>query len=548
MTKKRGISYTRISTWDQMSDEAGVRKEDASSDMHLLRCRSHVKQLSITRGIQFEILADIADEGYSGANTNRPGYQRLWKLIEKREIDFVITSELSRLSRSVLDFLDFVSHCEKHDVAIMIIGMDVDTTTPFGKFLTLILVALAQFERELTGKRVKENVATRLLKEGKINGAGELLGLVRDPQRKGHFVLDEEGLKNAELIMKLFLKFSSKRKVNEEIKKLGLTGPRGKTLTIKLIDSVLENAKWRYRGLWFANPEHRNLPLSKIPEGELVQLDHGPVLNTELLDAVINKVEDTNEKNKKCGVRGYVYLLPSLLKDEDGNSFTGHSSSGGEYRYYQSKKGGAGIRVDEIDNMVLKRVKEYFENSPLFEKILVEALTKRASEVNLTEKQIVDKRAEISALKEKEYSIREKILTTDLDKDTITFIQESVLALKKQNEQKEHELKELEFTLEHMKDDSALRDIRRVVKEYAHKLDKLTSTQQRAVLEKFIRQIVIKKDGVLKIHLSIQGANAVGVCRNKKAVTMEDGFLDYDLNGGRDGTRTRGLLRDRQTL
>lgn len=390
----------------------------------------------------------------------------------------------------------------------------------------------AQFERELTGKRVKENIATRLLNEGKINGAGELLGLVRDSQRKGHFVLDEEGLKNAELIMKLFLKFSSKKKVHEELKKLGLTGPRGKTLTIKLIDSVLENAKWRYRGLWFANPEHRNLPLSKIPQGELVQLDHGPVLNTELLDAVTNKAQDTNEKHKKCGVHNYVYLLPSLLKDEDGNSFTGHSSSGGEYRYYKSKKGGAGIRVDEIDNMVLKRVKEYFENSPLFEKLLLDALNKRASEVNLIEKQIIDKRAEISALKEKEYAIREKILTSDLDKETITFIQESVLVLRRQNEQKENELKELEFTLEHLKDDSAIRDTRRVVKEYAHKLDKLTNTQQRATLEKFIRQIVIRRDGILKIHLPIQGANTLGVSRNKKAVTMEDGFLDSELNGG----------------
>ncbi len=89
------------------------------------------------------------------------------------------STELSRLSRNVGDFLDLVSHCEKNKVDIIVIGLQLDTSTPIGRVLVIILVALAQFEREMTSMRVKENALSRLLKDGKINGSAEILGLIK---------------------------------------------------------------------------------------------------------------------------------------------------------------------------------------------------------------------------------------------------------------------------------------------------------------------------------------------------------------------------------
>jgi DNA invertase Pin-like site-specific DNA recombinase len=50
----------------------------------------------------------------------------------------------------------------------MIIGLNLDTSTPFGKTMVTILVSLAQFEREMTSKRVKDNAVSRLVNDGKM--------------------------------------------------------------------------------------------------------------------------------------------------------------------------------------------------------------------------------------------------------------------------------------------------------------------------------------------------------------------------------------------
>ncbi|WP_414697044.1 recombinase family protein [Oligoflexus sp.] len=99
-------------------------------------------------------------------DTNRPGYQKLWDLISGQKIDFCVAAELSRLSRSLVDFLAFVAHCEANKVDLFIIGLDLDSSNPFGRMMVVVLVALAQFEREMTAVRFRENAVARLLRGG----------------------------------------------------------------------------------------------------------------------------------------------------------------------------------------------------------------------------------------------------------------------------------------------------------------------------------------------------------------------------------------------
>jgi DNA invertase Pin-like site-specific DNA recombinase len=269
---KRGIFYTRTSTSGQTLDESGKRKEEPSPDIHKQRSIDEAKYLSKKTGSSYKISEFIIDEGFSGKDTNRPGFKKMCELIKRGEFDFIITVELSRLSRSVLDFLDLVALCKKYNVDLMIIGLDLNTSNAFGMAMVTILVTLAQFERETTAERVKANVIARLISTGKINGAAEVLGLVRDLERTGHFIKDEEGLKSAIKIMNLFLKLSSKAKVLQEAKRLGIKGKNGQELTSRMVDYVLENSKWRYRGLWYANKENKNLDQNSLPENQQYQI------------------------------------------------------------------------------------------------------------------------------------------------------------------------------------------------------------------------------------------------------------------------------------
>ena len=267
--EQRGIGYVRNSTEEQ-------KQQGTSGEAQRQKCLEYAQKLSESNkyGYQYKILDFISDEGFSGKNTKRPGYRDMWMLIEKEQIDFIIASELSRLSRSVSDFLELIDHCEKHSVDVIVIGMDFDSTSPMGKVFLTILMALAQFERELTAHRTRENALSRLKNEGRINGSSEIWGLVRDRANKGHFLPDESEIADVIKIFNLFLKLNNKKAVIDKANKLGLERKNGDKLTPHVLDVMLKNAKWRYRGLWYYQDE-----------GELksVKLPHGAVIDVSVL-------------------------------------------------------------------------------------------------------------------------------------------------------------------------------------------------------------------------------------------------------------------------
>ena len=241
-TIRIGVAYARVSTEGQLKNDDGKRRDDGSPEAQRERCEKHIAYLASQTGTPHRIKEFLNDEGYSGKNTDRPHFQRMWDLISSRQIDFIVAAELSRLSRSVIDFLELIAHCEKNKVDVIIIGLKLDTADAFGRMLIVILIALAQFEREMTSHRVKENAIARLLKDGKINGAAEILGLDRDPERKGHFLVNQDELVKVEKLLKMFTQFSSKKKLLQAARKMGITGKKGRELTRQTIDRVIENA------------------------------------------------------------------------------------------------------------------------------------------------------------------------------------------------------------------------------------------------------------------------------------------------------------------
>jgi site-specific DNA recombinase len=546
---RRGICYSRISTIGQVLNESGTRKDDASPEMHKKRCIEYLKMVSGREGSQYKITDFLIDEGFSGKNTNRPNYQMMMKLIEGGGVDFVICTELSRLSRTVSDFLVFADHCERHNTDLIIVGNQIDTTSHHGKFILTILVALAQFEREMTGQRVSENVRARLIAEGKINGAAEILGLIRDPNRKGHFIADPDALKQVERIFNIYLESSSKAQAFSQIQKENILGKDGEHLTKRALDCILENALWRYRGKWHLNLENKDLDESEVFESERYQeinLDHGPLIDLELLDKVVRKLNESNQKFKKCGKDGRIYLLSNLLHDEFGNPLKGFSAKGGEYRYYESRKSKVRVPADEIEKFILRRLNEYFEDAALFEGLLKESIRKRELNINEIGLRVKELNKEILEVERKEESLKSKLLESALDEYFVTYFREEMESLKAHKNEIKLEREKLEAFAISAKEEAGLHDLKKTVRAYLKVVSTLKGAQLRDHLETLIDRIVIKNDGILE--LVVRGEKESSKVGMKKAVT-EDGLSSYSkVNGGSDGTRTRGLLRDRQTL
>ena len=108
-----------------------------------------------------EVCKEYVDKGFSGKNTNRPGFIRLMQDIEDGLVRRVIVYKLDRFSRSVLDFCEAWEIMEKHQVEFLSVNEKFDTGTPMGKAMLLILMVFAQMERETISERVTDNYYTR---------------------------------------------------------------------------------------------------------------------------------------------------------------------------------------------------------------------------------------------------------------------------------------------------------------------------------------------------------------------------------------------------
>ncbi len=493
--KVLGVSYGRVSTNEQAFNDDGTQRFDASPQMQKLRCQQFVEALNLRedRKGDYEIIDHLNDVG-SGKDTKRPSYKKLWNYIQSGKIKFIVASELTRLSRNTMDFLELISHCEKHNVDVMIIGLNLDTSTPFGRVMVTILCGLGEFERRTTSMRVKENGRARLIKDGKINGAGEILGLDKDPDRKGHFIINNNEVKDLEKIFEIFLNSSSRAEALRTLKKMNIKAKNGKEWTKQRYDLMFKMVKHRYRGVW---PITNNLG-----QQQLAQLPHGPVVSEELLNKVEEKLAQQQERKRWAG-NSYVYLLTTLLSHEDGSNFTGQPAKQRQYRYYHNKSNGIRIRCDELDGLVLKRLNEYLSNDEHFSSLVTKAMTKKSDDIPNYKSKIHKLEKELGRIEKEEGGIKGQLLVTHQEDQKIVskWLEEQVLKISTRKNEIEDELRSLRVTLDELSQPIQIDLLKDSVKVFLDQFKKLPNENKRGFLERFFQKIVIKSNNVIELHI-----------------------------------------------
>lgn len=123
------------------------------------------------------------DEGYTGANTDRPQFQEMMKAIKNDEFDTIICYRLDRVSRNVLDFANLYEDWQEHDVNFISVSERFDTTTPMGKAMLFIAITFAQLERDTIAERIRDNMY-KLAKTGRWLGGNVPLGFMSEKMEK----------------------------------------------------------------------------------------------------------------------------------------------------------------------------------------------------------------------------------------------------------------------------------------------------------------------------------------------------------------------------
>lgn len=178
-------SAIRCAVYTRKSTAAGLEKDFNSLDAQREACLDYIRSQASRGWIALEEAYD--DGGFTGANIERPGFQKLLDHVRQGHIDVVVIYKVDRLSRSLVDFARVMEHFNRHRVAFVSITQNFSTADPVGRLTLNMLMSFAEFEREMIADRIRDKVAGARRK-GKWTGGITSLGYTSE---KGRLVVVE---------------------------------------------------------------------------------------------------------------------------------------------------------------------------------------------------------------------------------------------------------------------------------------------------------------------------------------------------------------------
>jgi len=324
-TKKRIYCaiYTRKSTSE------GLDQDFTSLDAQREAAESYISSQKHEGWVALQ--EQYNDGGFTGANLERPGLQKLLSDVKGHKIDCVVVYKVDRLSRSLMDFAQLLEFFDKNNVTFVSVTQQFNTNTSMGRLTLNVLLSFAQFEREIISERTKDKMAAAR-KRGQWLGGRPLLGYDIDKDAK-KLVINQEEAKLIREIFALYLKGNSLLKVAKMLTEKGYrtkvtTSKKGKTFggfkygvtqIQSIITSVLYIGKVSYAG--------------QIYDGQQEAIIDEETFKKAQERLKLNRVERKATKNTEC-----TGLLTHLLHCKTCKSFMFHTytlkKGTHKYRYY----------------------------------------------------------------------------------------------------------------------------------------------------------------------------------------------------------------------
>ena len=150
-TTVRCAVYTRKSSEEGLEQSFNSLDAQREAGLDYIKSQRHQSWTAIN--------AAYDDGGFSGGSTDRPGLQRLLDDIKKGRVDVVVVYKVDRLSRSLSDFARLMQLFEEQKVSFVSVTQQFNTTSSMGRLTLNMLLSFAQFEREITGERIRDKIA-----------------------------------------------------------------------------------------------------------------------------------------------------------------------------------------------------------------------------------------------------------------------------------------------------------------------------------------------------------------------------------------------------
>jgi site-specific DNA recombinase len=325
---KAGRQRMRCAIYTRKSTEEGLEQDFNSLDAQREACEAFISSQKHEGWIMLPTRFD--DGGYSGGTLERPALQRLLDDIRGSKVDVVVVYKIDRLTRSLLDFAKIVEVLDAHGVSFVSVTQAFNTATSMGRLTLNVLLSFAQFEREVTGERIRDKIAASK-KKGMWMGGYPPLGY---DVKERKLVVNETEAEAVRSIFQRYHEFGSVSLLKEHLDAEGIvskhrTAPDGRT----------------YGGKPIARGALYHMLQNRIYRGEIVHKNHAypgghaPIIDADLWQEV-QKTLAANRVDRGAGKGNHhLSLLAGLIYDAHGELMTpSHAvKKGVRYRYYVSK-------------------------------------------------------------------------------------------------------------------------------------------------------------------------------------------------------------------
>lgn len=392
--------YIRVST----DEQAQVIEGSLDSQKHRLNSYIDIKNLQETNW--GKLIETYVDEGFSAKDTKRPAYQKMMRDIRAGKINLILVTDLSRLSRNILDFCLLLEDLKKHNAKFLSMKEQFDTSTPAGEMMVFNMINLAQFERKQTSERVSQNFHARA-QRGLLNGGGVILGYDKAPDNCSTYFVNEQEADDVRRIFEIFIEEGSCPKTIARLNENGIkpkanykrknrAANRGIWHRQTLIGLLTNVAYVGKRDINKANKDKDQDTLKTYERSQIVKASWPAIVDQSTFDEAqkIIQVAHFAQTERLSKKETRVFFLTGLLRcAECGAPYFGAASHGKNkpHRYYRHRHlvgdtldcTTKRIRADELEGDVLRYLERYLREKGYLDSI--EGKIELASDNKLSE-------------------------------------------------------------------------------------------------------------------------------------------------------------------
>jgi DNA invertase Pin-like site-specific DNA recombinase len=311
------VRRLRCAIYTRKSSEEGLDMEFNSLDAQRESCEAYIASQRSEGWVCMRERYD--DGGFSGGTLDRPGLKTLIEDIEAGLVDVIVVYKIDRLSRSLMDFAKLVEAFDRNNVTFVSVTQAFNTTTSMGRLTLNILLSFAQFEREVSGERIRDKFAASRAKGMWMGG---FVPMGYDVVNR-KLVINKAEAATIRHLFKRFVTLGSATLLTRELVAQGVLTKRGRLMDKGFLYKLFRNR------LYLGEAVHK---------GTSYPGEHEGIITHELWDQV-HAILQESPRQRAANTRAQVpALLKGLIFTDRGIAMTPTFTKKGSrhYRYYTS--------------------------------------------------------------------------------------------------------------------------------------------------------------------------------------------------------------------